>query len=101
MEKPDLLAWGAGAITINAIDMLVTRKHLDKIRPAIHVTWHLAAALALYKFNQAQIEVSNDDMQDITLAMQSNKIPGFLNSAHEEISNHILNFANRTGCTIM
>ena len=44
MERPELLAWGAGALMVNALDMVITRKYLDKVGPSIHVVWHLAAA---------------------------------------------------------
>jgi hypothetical protein len=55
LANPWVMAWGAGAIAINLLDTFITGNYLDKVGPAIHVAWHLAAALALYKFNQAQV----------------------------------------------
>ena len=101
MERPEVLAWGAGALAINVMDTFITRKYLDKIGPSLHVTWHLAAALALYKFNQAQIEVTNDELQSIAAATQSNTIPSFLNAAYEIISQYVFDFSKNSQCTIV
>lgn len=57
LDDPKTVAWGAGALSINFIDTNITRRHLDKVGPWIHVVWHLAAALALYQFNVAQNEI--------------------------------------------
>lgn len=100
IEKPEVLAWGAGALTINLMDTIITRKYLDKIGPVIHVAWHLAAALALYKLNQAQVDVTNEELQSITSATKLNTIPEFLNTAFEEITKQMSHLFNASRCTI-
>lgn len=57
LDYPETVAWGAGALSINFLDTNVTRRHLDKVGPWIHVVWHFAAAFALYKFDVAQNEI--------------------------------------------
>jgi hypothetical protein len=56
LEHPETAVWGAMALAINFLDTNVTRSHLDTVGPWIHVLWHFVAALALYKFNDAQNE---------------------------------------------
>lgn len=57
LEYPETVAWGSGALAINFLDTNLTRRHLDKIGPWIHVIWHFTAAFALYKFDVAQNEI--------------------------------------------
>lgn len=89
MQKPDVLAWGLGAFSINVLDTIITRSYLDKIGPSIHVVWHLAAAFALYKFNQAQIEFSKNELQTMQQAIQKQEVPNFLQYAHEKIVEYV------------
>lgn len=58
LKKPSSAAWGAGALAINFIDTMITRKYLDSVGPSIHVIWHLASAFAMHKFNEAKNELS-------------------------------------------
>ena len=91
MQRPDVLAWGIGALTVNILDTVITRSYLDKIGPSLHVTWHLAAAFALYKFNQAQITFSESELQTVLQAIPKQEVPSFLRSAHEKITEYISN----------
>ncbi|KTC83415.1 hypothetical protein [Legionella cincinnatiensis] len=100
MERPEVLAWGTAALGVNIMDTLITRKHLDKIGPAIHVVWHLAAAFALYKFNQAQVEIAENELQNVLEAIPTHQIPGFLQSSYEVISDYIYNFSIQTNCVL-
>jgi hypothetical protein len=99
MQRPDVLAWGIGAFTMNVLDTIITRSHLDKIGPSIHVTWHLAAAFALYKFNQAQIKFSENELQIIQQAIQEQKVPNFLQYAYEKIDEYMSPVKNN--CVIL
>lgn len=55
-NRTDVLAIGSIALALNAIDTVLTRKYRDKTGPWLHVAWHIAAALALAQFNQAQLD---------------------------------------------
>lgn len=59
-KRTDVIATGAAALTLNLIDTVVTRKHLDKVGPYLHVAWHIAAAIALGKLNQAQLDAETN-----------------------------------------
>lgn len=101
MEKPEILIWGAGAMTINVMDTFITRRYLNQIGPALHVTWHFAAALALYKFNQGQVEVTSEEIKSICLAAQSKMIPAFLTSAYDEVTNCMGTVSTTRNCVIL
>jgi hypothetical protein len=51
MNSPPVLYSGALAISLNMADMFFSRKYGKIIGPWLHVSWHLAAAFALHKFN--------------------------------------------------
>jgi hypothetical protein len=99
MQRPDVLAWGMGAVTINVLDTLITRSHLDKIGPSIHLTWHLAAAFALYKFNQAQIQFSEQELYTVQQAITKQEIPNLLQNTYKKIDEYINPIKN--SCAIL
>lgn len=101
MERPELLAWGAGALVVNVLDTYISRRHLDRIGPSLHVLWHLSAALALYKIDQAQVEVSAAEIQNIVTAAVSGVVPGYLNDAYEAIASRMARLAEKSTCTII
>lgn len=100
MQRPDVISWGIGALTVNILDTIITRSHLNKIGPSIHVTWHLAAAFALYKFNQAQIEFTENELQNVLQATSNQEVPGFLQASFEHISGYIYNYSSKN-CIIV
>jgi hypothetical protein len=89
LERPELFAWGAGALAINVLDTFITPRYLEKIGPSLHVIWHLAAALVLFKIEQAQVEVNAAELQAIAIAAASSTVPAYLSAAHEKISTHM------------
>jgi len=101
MKRPDVIAWGATALTINVMDTVITRNYLDEIGPGLHVTWHIAAALALYKFNQAQLETTDEEIQNIMTSVTSNTVPNFLTDAYQEVTNYLYDFNCMSACTIL
>lgn len=101
MERPELLAWGAGALTVNLMDTVITKKYLDKIGPSLHVAWHLAAALALYKIDQASVEVTKAELQSIAGAVMTSTIPSFLDTTHQTITDHMSALSKTSQCMIL
>lgn len=85
LEKPTTLAWAAGALSINVLDTFVTRKHLDKAGPWIHVAWHLAAAVAMYQFDRAQHQLGAGSINTATVAPQG--AAAFFSATSSAISN--------------
>ncbi|MHB1949201.1 MAG: hypothetical protein ACYCQI_13925 [Gammaproteobacteria bacterium] len=96
MERPEVLGWGACALTVNVLDMIVTRKHLDKIGPSLHVAWHLAAAFALYQFNKAQTGIDSEEVQAVLKALVATVVPNFLYGAYKTISGLIQGSSSRS-----
>lgn len=101
MDRPDILAFGAGALTINVMDTYITRKYLDKIGPSLHVTWHLAAALALYKINQGQVEASAAELGEIASSVKLNSIPSILQAGYETITAYMSSMGHESSCIIL
>ena len=101
IEKPGIMLYGASALTLNLLDTKITRKYLDKIGPTLHVIWHLAAALALYKFNQAKSEITPEELQSISSTACLNKIPDFLQDAYQTITDSFYPMSAKNSCTIL
>lgn len=100
MERPELMAWGVGAMTVNVLDTMITRTHLNKIGPSLHFIWHLSAALALYKLNQAEVEVTTMELASISEAAVLNEIPDFLQTCYATISDYINGISFTSKCVI-
>lgn len=100
MERPEVLAWAAGAMTVNILDTVITRTHLNKIGPSLHVAWHLAAAFALYKFNAAQTDITENEMHSVLEAMPHESVPSFLQTAYETIAEYMHQYAIKSHCLV-
>lgn len=85
----------------------VTKTYLHTIGPALHSVWHLAAALAMWKFNAANAEVANltttqqDIYKDIALAAIEKKVPNFLSNAYNSIAEYISSQSSPNFCTLL
>lgn len=67
INNPLVLACGAAALTIGGLAG-VGKRNLEKYGASPHVLWHLSAAFALYKFNQAIFDVTENEAQRIFTA---------------------------------
>lgn len=101
MDSPSVLLFGFGALTVNILDTVVTRDHLDKIGPTLHVIWHLAAAFALHKLNQAQNDFTESDVTLLNQIILNQDMPSFLKNAYDTIAEHIGNFSTTERCVIL
>lgn len=63
LDNPLVLASGAAALTMGGLASGVAKKNLDKYGATPHVLWHLLAAFALYKLNQAIYDVPEMSVQ--------------------------------------
>lgn len=83
LKKPDILIWGGGAMALNVLDSLLARnvssEPFEQIEPWLHVAWHLSAGLALYKFNKAKEDLSNQSSESTndTSNQCKNYLPGY------------------------
>jgi len=92
IERPSTLFWGAGALCVNLLDTLVTRNHLGKVGPVIHVAWHFAAALALYKFNEARLDIiEQKDINDVLGAISGESTPSYLEESSQQLMDYMPN----------
>lgn len=94
LNNPLALASGAVALTVGGFAIGVGKKNLDKYGASPHVLWHLAAAFALYKFNQARFDVTESEVQHVYMAATQNMIPEFLQSSYNVIAEHVAHFSN-------
>lgn len=63
--NPAMIVCGALTFAFGALDLYAGRKHKEIFGPVFHVAWHLSAAFALYKFNQAQEIAAADAVVNI------------------------------------
>lgn len=92
-HNPGIVAAGAATFTFGVLDMAIGRKHLDTLGPFFHSAWHLAAAFSMYKFNQAQSNVSATEIDHIANAIFTGIVPGYLQTHYNAITESIASFS--------
>jgi hypothetical protein len=89
LAKPEALgAAAATTVVVGGLDVLL-KKHHEKVGPIFHVLWHLAAAYSIHKFNQASLEITADELANLSSWASLGTAPSFLNESYQAVCDYL------------